>query len=159
MYCIYSEVPEYILVYSLNDSLDTNKICLICWETSEVGEPVKQIKEFATFGSMCECNAKFHASCFNVWINNTSSCPICRIKIHDNLTVVNNTYYILNNPNYIRCKILIISLCNYAISTIKIIIWINMINIITMSLFKLYSIYNYDIQYLDTVIFNSTFII
>jgi hypothetical protein len=154
MYCIYSEVPEYILVYSLNGSTEdtTNKICLICWESSELAEPIKQIKDFTHIISICDCNAKFHASCFNAWITNTSSCPICRTKINANLTFLNNNYYI-------KISFVIVCLFDYVKKTIKFFIFANMANMCLIFLFNLYGIYNYEIKYLENDIDNTTIII
>lgn len=100
MYCIYSEVPEYILKKNLdyitdnasdNEADDFSNNCLICWEQSNLKEPVIALKAFSHFVSLCNCNASFHKKCLDKWMVNASSCPICRQKI--STTFHHNYYY------------------------------------------------------------------
>ena len=59
----------------------TNKLCLICWLPSNKNETIQNMKTISHIVVICDCNPIFHKNCLNIWINKTSSCPICRKKI------------------------------------------------------------------------------
>ena len=59
----------------------TNKLCLICWLPSNKNETIQNMKTISHIVVICDCNPIFHKNCLDIWINKTSSCPICRKKI------------------------------------------------------------------------------
>ena len=59
----------------------TNKLCLICWLPSNKNETIQNMKTISHIVVICDCNPIFHKKCLDIWINKTSSCPICRKKI------------------------------------------------------------------------------
>jgi len=59
----------------------TNKLCLICWFPSNKNETIQNMKTISHIVVICDCNPIFHKKCLDIWINKTSSCPICRKKI------------------------------------------------------------------------------
>jgi hypothetical protein len=59
----------------------TNKLCLICWLPSNKNETIQNMKNISHIVVICDCNPIFHKKCLDIWINKTSSCPICRKKI------------------------------------------------------------------------------
>ena len=42
---------------------------------------VQNMKTISHIVVICDCNPIFHKKCLDIWINKTSSCPICRKKI------------------------------------------------------------------------------
>ena len=59
----------------------TNKLCLICWLPSNKNETIQNMKTISHIVVICDCKPIFHKNCLDIWINKTSSCPICRKKI------------------------------------------------------------------------------
>ena len=59
-----------------------NEECFICFQfliDNEV-KPI-QLQEQLCYTKKCNCNGWVHKICLDRWVDNTSSCPICRNKI------------------------------------------------------------------------------
>ena len=74
----------------------TNKnTCLICLISSNIKNPVKNMKNLISNKTNCDCNAYFHNDCLNMWLNKSSNCPICLKPIYKEYTnkIVSINYY------------------------------------------------------------------
>ena len=88
----------------VSDEPDTDKLCIICWLPSKYRVPVKTMKEFSFFLSECDCNAFIHSECLATWIQNDSSCPICRKKVSNMLIMLKcDDKYIKLTKNCLIC--------------------------------------------------------
>ncbi len=67
---------QYVNNYLLSQySCENNNTCLICWETDNL---VKSMKSNYSLAIYCNCDAYFHPKCFDDWLCEHLSCPICR---------------------------------------------------------------------------------
>ena len=77
--------------------------CFICMESRD--EEVVNIRNLNLEGN-CQCNAKIHPSCYEQWVNENNSCPLCRTPNHLVLPIPYELpeYIVFHNPDNIRNK-------------------------------------------------------
>ena len=69
--------------------------CFICMESTD--EEVVNIRDLNLEGN-CQCNAKLHRTCYQRWVNENNSCPLCRTQ---NQLVLPIPYIVDELPEYI----------------------------------------------------------
>jgi 23S rRNA A1618 N6-methylase RlmF len=145
MYCIFlytsSEYYEKEQHYNVIEEDETNKQCLICWLPSNENDVIKKIKDFSDIYSVCNCNPPFHYKCLEDWINRTSSCPICRIKI-----TINNK---ISPNNYIKAITYFVFCFNLSVSMLRVATFISMINLFLLFTYNFYFIFYIKKEYFD----------
>lgn len=109
---------------------ETNNICLICWVPSVDNSIVLKMKEYPNIITICNCNAEFHSSCLEEWIEKTHSCPICRKKI----TIYNQD--LMNNyATTVTYFIVCFNLCTQVLRVATIISLINVFLLFTYNIY------------------------
>ena len=69
--------------------------CIVCYDQHNVNKKLHKLKFLLKKNNLhsdCSCNSLIHQYCFNVWCNESLTCPICRKEL--NVNVNNSKYYI-----------------------------------------------------------------
>ncbi|KAL6640426.1 hypothetical protein ACP70R_021549 [Stipagrostis hirtigluma subsp. patula] len=64
-----------------SDSSDADAQCVVCLAEYEE----KDVLRFLPY-----CGHNFHMACIDLWLEQNSTCPVCRISLHDNLDSKHN---------------------------------------------------------------------
>jgi|APGre2960657423_1045063.scaffolds.fasta_scaffold17079_2 hypothetical protein len=130
------------MYYTSSEYYNGDIQCLICLSESKKNDVIKKMKDFSDLYIICDCNPTFHYTCLEVWIDRTSSCPICRKKI---IIKIPN-----NNINTITHFIFY---CDFNIFMLRIIAFVLTINIFLFFIYNCYFMnymlheYSYEYSY------------
>ena len=113
--------------------------CLICLTPPNKDNPIQKIKDLTYIVSICKCNPELHISCLTEWINQTSSCPICRTKI-----IIQQE----QQPNkYKKVFAVFLIFFNFATSIFRVTTLISTINLFFLCFYNFYFIYVFRVEY------------
>ena len=117
----------------------TKQSCLICLTPPNKDNPIQKIKDLTYIVSICKCNPELHISCLTEWINQTSSCPICRTKI-----IIQQE----QQPNkYKKVFAVFLIFFNFATSIFRVTTLISTINLFFLCFYNFYFIYVFRVEY------------
>ena len=144
MYCplyLYSDYCEKLHNIDIIKEQTTDKICIICWLPSDQHNHIKPMKEFSHIYLFCNCNVLIHTNCFNEWLRNCPSCPICRKKIK----ILTKKHL----SNYIKSSIitLFMFLLNYSYKVLRIATTLYIFNVSCVIIYNTYIIFYFKHHY------------
>jgi hypothetical protein len=129
------------------DQVEDSNICLICLIPDIDKNPIKNMKEFSNIITTCNCKPFIHDKCLIQWLDNSSTCPICRKHVST----------IKNLPNYTILKYFFfyIFFYNYTSTLFQIANFISLINLFLFYIYTLYVFYYFgNAFYIDNYIFD-----
>ena len=108
------------------DNLNTTNLCIICFQSHDL----HNLNQISNVTLRCKCNPSIHQSCFDLWLAESHSCPICRTHL-----LVNQTSFDYNITNGI------IKLVKSVTLFFRILSLLSMLNVIFLLIFNVYFLF------------------
>ena len=130
----YYETNKFNMVSKVSEPEE--KACIVCWMPSlnDNDNELHSLKEFKEYIVNCSCNVSIHKKCLYKWLQNSSTCPICRKSIIYNILYDRTNNYKLFAYYFI--------FYNCIIKCLRIASYVSILNLFMVLLYNTCYIYN-----------------